>query len=174
MSPKSSEIMGKERFQEPCLVLSFRAALLSTWPGPMKWGHCPWAEQRPQGGTPCQNLIECSWHSPGSVIIPAGICLALEKGVKFLLANTKTKDISGKHCMWERGTKQRQCWVMCFPPLLLPGLLCATQVAASAGVPQGLSLSHGWRHWRLRTALMQCVFHPSTCFFPSVCSTALW
>lgn len=43
---------------------------------------------------PARTLIECSWHFPGSVRIPTGICLALEKGAKFLPANTKTKDIS--------------------------------------------------------------------------------
>lgn len=43
---------------------------------------------------PARTLIDCSWHSPESRIIPTGICLALEKGVKFLLPITKTKDIS--------------------------------------------------------------------------------
>lgn len=60
---------------------------------------------------PARPLIECSWHFPGSVIIPTGICLALENGAKFLLANTKTKDVSlAKQSLWERGGGQRQCW----------------------------------------------------------------
>lgn len=45
-------------------------------------------------GHPPKALIECSWHSLGSVIIPTGVCLALEKGTDSPLGNTKTKGIS--------------------------------------------------------------------------------
>lgn len=123
---------------------------------------------------PARALIDCSWHSPESMIIPTGICLALEQRCKIPATQHKNqRHLSGKHSVWEQGVRQRQCWVIWFPLLLSPALLRARKAAASPSVPRGLSLSHGEGHWRLRVPLVQCMLYSGTCFFPFDCSTAL-
>jgi hypothetical protein len=85
---------------------------------------------------PARALIESSWHSLGSVIIPTGICLALEKGAKSLWANTKTKDSS--LCQALRlgaGSQAETMWSSSFfATFLLPGLLYHGQVVAFPGL----------------------------------------